>query len=53
MTKILKTSPEGRKCIFPGCHQLLSIYNHQNYCRVHQEQMPAEEKGKSKKMPLV
>ncbi|MHC4989303.1 MAG: hypothetical protein ACYTFX_12560 [Planctomycetota bacterium] len=43
MTKGLKTSAAGRRCKFPGCHRLLSIYNHQTYCRVHQEQASAKE----------
>ena len=46
MTKILKTSAEGRRCKFPNCQHLLSIYNHQAYCRVHLEQVPLEEKQK-------
>ncbi|MBC8379279.1 MAG: hypothetical protein H8E62_08895 [Planctomycetes bacterium] len=46
MTKVLKTSAEGRRCKFPDCHRLLSIYNHQTYCRVHQEQVSPEEKHK-------
>jgi hypothetical protein len=52
MAKILKTSREGRKCITPGCHHLLSIYNHQKHCRIHQEQMSVEEKEELKKTPL-
>jgi hypothetical protein len=43
MTKILKTSAEGRRCTFLNCQRLLSIYNHQAYCRIHQEQLSAEE----------
>jgi hypothetical protein len=35
MGKILKTSPSGRKCLFPNCTQTLSIYNHESYCHVH------------------
>lgn len=46
MSKILKTSVEGRRCKFPNCNRLLSIYNHQAYCRIHLEQLPAEEKPK-------
>ena len=37
MNKVLKTSPEGRRCKFPNCDRVLSIYNHQPYCRVHCE----------------
>jgi len=39
MAKTLKTSAEGRKCIFPQCNRLLSIYNHGSYCHVHRDQM--------------
>ena len=38
MTKVLKTSAEGRKCTFPNCNRLLSIYNHESYCHIHREQ---------------
>jgi hypothetical protein len=39
MRKKLKTSTNDRKCIFPGCTQTLSIYNHEEYCHVHRDQM--------------
>lgn len=39
MAKTLKTSPEGRKCTFPRCKRLLSIYNHQPYCHIHQDML--------------
>jgi len=43
MAKKLKTSANGRKCKFPHCEHLLSIYNHEAYCHIHrklaQEQM--------------
>jgi hypothetical protein len=35
MAKTLKTSAPGRKCMFPHCTQILSIYNHESYCHVH------------------
>ncbi|MBN2591237.1 MAG: hypothetical protein JXA96_15340 [Sedimentisphaerales bacterium] len=38
MAKTLKTSAEGRKCNFPNCNRLLSIYNHESYCHVHRDQ---------------
>lgn len=44
--KALKTSAEGRVCQFPNCTRLLSIYNHQTYCRVHLEQMAESSKPK-------
>jgi hypothetical protein len=46
MAKTLKTSPEGRRCKFPNCQRLLSIYNHASYCRVHLEKALSEEKPK-------
>ena len=33
--KKVKTSDRGRKCKFPHCKQILSIYNHEEYCHVH------------------
>jgi hypothetical protein len=44
MGKILKTSAEGRKCMFPHCMRILSIYNHKAYCHIHLDQMPQEQK---------
>ncbi len=38
MAKQLKTSPDGRKCTYPQCKRLLSIYNHGTYCHVHRGQ---------------
>ena len=32
---IVKTSPKHRKCKYPQCKQILSIYNHEAYCHVH------------------
>ncbi|MFA5319875.1 MAG: hypothetical protein WBE75_04095 [Candidatus Omnitrophota bacterium] len=39
MSKKVKSSPKGRKCRFPLCRKLLSIYNHGEYCHVHQGYM--------------
>jgi hypothetical protein len=39
MRKKLKTSANDRKCRFPGCTQTLSIYNHEEYCHVHRDQI--------------
>jgi len=47
MSKMLKTSAEGRKCLFPQCKCTLSIYNHDGYCHVHREQSPQDQKAKS------
>lgn len=44
--KALKTSEEGRVCQFPQCGRLLSIYNHQPYCRIHLEKMTESTKPK-------
>jgi hypothetical protein len=44
--KILKTSAEGRVCQYPQCNRLLSIYNHETYCRVHLEMMSDRNKVK-------
>jgi hypothetical protein len=44
MKKLLKTSAEGRICKYPNCRQVLSIYNHQVHCRIHQEKMRVEAK---------
>ena len=33
--KKVKVSHKGRKCKFPLCKQILSIYNHEIYCHVH------------------
>ncbi len=29
------TSRKGRKCKHPRCKHILSIYNHEAYCRIH------------------
>lgn len=47
MVKLLKTSPEGRKCLFPHCTQTLSIYNHEVYCHLHREQRTRMQKPKT------
>jgi hypothetical protein len=33
--KKVRTSHKGRKCKFPRCKQVLSIYNHEEYCHIH------------------
>ena len=33
--KKILTSHKGRKCKYPDCRRLLSIYNHSPYCHVH------------------
>jgi len=39
MKKPLKTSLDGRKCEFPGCKCILSIYNHEAFCHVHRDKV--------------
>lgn len=46
MTKKLKTSAEGRRCEYPDCDRLLSIYNHEAFCRVHLVLVQAKQKPK-------
>jgi len=43
MGKTLKTSADGRKCMFPKCKRLLSIYNHETYCHIHRDQVSLEQ----------
>jgi len=37
MQKMLKTSADGRKCAFPNCTRILSIYNNEAYCHMHRD----------------
>jgi hypothetical protein len=37
MAKKLRISADGRKCAFPHCNHILSIYNHEPYCHIHRE----------------
>jgi len=53
MRKPLKTSAEGRKCMFPDCKSILSIYNHEDYCHVHRQQMSREQKLKLLTHPVT
>jgi hypothetical protein len=46
MQKPLKSSAEGRKCLFPGCERTLSIYNHETYCHNHLDMMAEQLKYK-------
>ncbi|MFA5310948.1 MAG: hypothetical protein WC355_01345 [Candidatus Omnitrophota bacterium] len=34
--KKVKTSAKGRVCRYRNCRNILSIYNHEEYCHVHQ-----------------
>jgi len=31
----IKTSPYHRKCKYPLCKNILSIYNHEAFCHIH------------------
>ncbi|MCX5710226.1 MAG: hypothetical protein NT088_05860 [Candidatus Omnitrophica bacterium] len=42
--KKVRTSLKGRKCRFPHCKHILSIYNHESYCHVHLGQVTPEDK---------
>ena len=44
MAKVLKTSDEGRKCMFLDCGCILSIYNGAKYCHRHLAQIAEAEK---------
>ncbi|MDD5565639.1 MAG: hypothetical protein PHG31_01940 [Candidatus Omnitrophica bacterium] len=33
--KKVKTSLKGRTCKYPHCKQVLSVYNHEEYCNIH------------------
>ena len=46
MAKKLKTSAKDRKCTYPDCKHLLSIYNHEDYCHVHRDQVSQEQNRK-------
>ncbi len=48
--KKVKTSLKGRKCKFPLCKQMLSIYNHEAYCHVHLGQAVQTHKKVDKKI---
>ncbi len=46
MGKMLKTSAQDRKCMFPDCVHTLSIYNHEDYCHIHLDKMPLDKKSR-------
>jgi len=43
-TMQIKTSPENRRCKYPGCNSIISIYNHEAYCNVHLKSIFWEDK---------
>jgi len=40
----IKTSPEHRKCKYENCNNILSVYNHEDYCNVHLKAIYWEDK---------
>ena len=44
--KKVRTSLKGRKCRFPHCKQVLSIYNHEEFCHIHMAESGQKEKVK-------
>ena len=44
--KVARTSHKGRKCRYPHCKQILSIYNHETYCHIHLSQLDYIKKPK-------
>ncbi len=44
--KKVKTSHKGRVCKFSHCKNILSIYNHEEYCHIHLGLMDACSKEK-------
>ena len=38
MGKMQKTSADNRRCVFPNCTHILSIYNHDTYCHIHRDE---------------
>lgn len=43
----VKTSHKGRKCRYPHCKHILSIYNHEAYCHVHLGRVDYRQKHKA------
>ena len=53
MGKLLKTSAEGRKCMFLHCTRILSIYNHEAYCHIHLDRIHLEEQMFHEQNPKI
>ncbi len=43
MSKKIKSNRRRRVCRFTGCRQILSMYNLETYCHIHQQVMMAKE----------
>ena len=46
MTIKIRISRKGRRCRYPHCRKLLSIYNHEAFCHVHLGRVPQEQRAK-------
>lgn len=46
MLKKVVAFKKGRKCKYPGCKQVLSIYNYGTYCHLHADKPPEKYKLK-------
>ncbi len=46
MKKKLTTSAGDRRCEFPGCKSILSIYNREIYCHLHRDLMAEKQRHK-------
>lgn len=44
MSKKIVSSRKGRKCKSHGCKHVLSIYNHEDFCRLHSDQSASKNK---------
>ncbi len=40
--KKINTSHKGRRCKYPNCKRVLSIYNHEPHCHVHLIKLSAQ-----------
>lgn len=49
----IKTSPRRRKCKYPLCKHILSIYNHETYCHIHLSPAFQEDKTKERSSPFL
>ena len=45
--KKISTSHKGRRCKYPNCKRVLSIYNHDSHCHIHLSKLTEEERWKA------
>jgi len=50
--KKIKVSHRGRKCKHPGCKIILSVYNHDCFCYVHQNKADMQADAKYRSMSV-